>query len=78
MYRDDLLAQYLTSNQALFRIWKDRFFRTVADDKLTPALMSVLFAVEELQPVSSVVLAEKIKVTKGAVTQFVPRSESVV
>lgn len=77
MKREELLAQYLAINQAIYKSWKDKFHTAVANDKLTPALIAVLFAVEDMQPVAGRDIVARLGVTKGAVAQFIESLESL-
>lgn len=71
MDRNQLVARYLSSHQSLFRAWKTHFFKVLTKEDLSPALMGILLTIQRMQPVSGREIAEEMRITKGAVAQFV-------
>ena len=77
MPRQDLLLRYITTNQAIFRTWKQRFFDEVAESNLSPAQIGILFTVYRSQPIASVAIAKELRITRGAVAQIIESLDQI-
>lgn len=71
MKRDELISEYVAINKELYKAWK-KVFQAFAEDKgLTPTLIVTLRAVQEMQTATGHHLAERMRITDGAVTQLI-------
>lgn len=69
--RDELVSEYVTINRELYRAWKKVFYDFVDAKGLKPTLIATLQAAQEMQPATGHQIAERMRVTDGAVTRLV-------
>lgn len=66
-----MVSEYVIINKELYKAWKKVFYDSVADRGLTPTLVATLFAVQEMPAATGHKIAERMRITDGAVTQLV-------
>lgn len=71
MKRDELVSEYVAINKELYKAWKKVFHSFAAEEGLTPTLIVALQAVQEMQTATGRHIAEKMRITDGAVAQLI-------
>lgn len=71
MKRDELVSEYITINKELYKAWKKVFHAFAAEEGLTPTLIAALQAVQEMQTATGRHIAERMRITDGAVAQLI-------
>lgn len=68
--RDLLVEDFLENTHTLFKTWKTQFFKLIGDSNISPAQASMLLALKNEQPINGRFLAQKMHISRSAVTQL--------